>query len=198
MIAKRSCLSVILVLMASITTQTAAIRAQDSKILPKQFLGEFPPELISQKKHWLEKSEPVTQAAMKGRVIWLQFNFSENCTFSRHQLVKWEEEFGKQGLSFVEVSGGKRATFDESDQACAAWPLRHSVLWDEGNQNHQNYGIRSWPSVWLIAADGKVFWQGNPNHLHDRPEELQRFRSLLEEHLKKVSPAENAVPPNSR
>ena len=75
MIRKRSCLSVILVLMASFTTQTAVSRAQDSEILRKQFLGEFPPELISQKKHWLEKSEPVTLAGMKERVIWLQFNF---------------------------------------------------------------------------------------------------------------------------
>ena len=75
MIRKRVCLSVILVLMASITTQTAQSRAQDSKILPKQFLGEFPPELICQKEHWLVKSEPVTLTAMKGKVIWLQFNF---------------------------------------------------------------------------------------------------------------------------
>lgn len=114
---------------------------------------------------------------------------------SRHHLVRWEEEYGKQGLSIIEVSGGDLATFDESDRAFAKWQFQHPVLWDHGNRNHQNYGIKSWPSAWLMGPDGKVFWQGNPNRLSARPEDLQCFRSLLEEHLKKVSTGENTISP---
>lgn len=50
-------------------------RAQEAETLRKQFLGESPPELVSQNEHWLGKSEPVTLVSLKGRVIWLQFNF---------------------------------------------------------------------------------------------------------------------------
>ena len=114
---------------------------------------------------------------------------------SRHHLVRWEEEYGKQGLSIIEVSGGDLATFDESDRAFAKWQFQHPVLWDLGNRNHQAYGIKSWPSACLIEPDGKVFWQGNPNRLSARPEDLQCFQSLLEEHLTKVSIAENTISP---
>ncbi len=84
------------------------------------------------------------------------------------------------------MSGGEFATFEESEQACLTWQLQHPVLWDAGNRNHRNFGIKSWPSVYLIDLDGKVFWHGNPNRLFARPEELQHFRSMLEEHLKTV------------
>lgn len=49
--------------------------AQEGETLRQQFLGESPPELVSEKEHWLGKSEPVTLASLKGKVIWLQFNF---------------------------------------------------------------------------------------------------------------------------
>ena len=49
--------------------------AQNAETLRKQFLGESPPELVSEKEHWLGKSEPVTLASLNGRVIWVQFNF---------------------------------------------------------------------------------------------------------------------------
>ena len=107
-------------------------------------------------------------------------------SFRRH-LVKWEEEYESRGLSVIEVSGGNLATFEESERAFAKWQVRHPVLWDRGNLNHQNYGVKSWPSAFLIGTDGKVFWQGNPERISARPEELQCFRSLLDNHLEKFN-----------
>ena len=54
---------------------TPASRAQGSQTLRGQFLGKQPPDLVSQKEHWLGKSEPATFARLKGTVVWLQFNF---------------------------------------------------------------------------------------------------------------------------
>ena len=41
----------------------------------KSFLGEAPPELVADKDHWLGKSPSISLAKLKGKVVWLQFNF---------------------------------------------------------------------------------------------------------------------------
>lgn len=84
----------------------------------------------------------------------------------------------------VEVSGGEFASRDESQARVDAQDIRHSVLWDEDNRNHKNYEVTSWPAAYLIGADGKVFWQGNPARMQARPSEAENFRRLLESQLK--------------
>ena len=39
------------------------------------YLGKAPPELVSQRHHWLGWGEMVTLDELKGEVVWLQFNF---------------------------------------------------------------------------------------------------------------------------
>ena len=85
----------------------------------------------------------------------------------------------------IEISGGQLATLAESKEHAEKENLRHPALWDESNRNHKNYGINSWPAAFLIGADGKVFWQGNPARLQDRPDERAKFRELLTEKLSK-------------
>jgi hypothetical protein len=41
----------------------------------KSFFNEAPPELVADKDHWLGTAAPVTLAKLKGKVVWLQFNF---------------------------------------------------------------------------------------------------------------------------
>ncbi len=53
----------------------AGARAPGREILRKSFLGKAPPELVFQKEHWLGKSPPTSFAQLKGKVVWLQFNF---------------------------------------------------------------------------------------------------------------------------
>lgn len=87
----------------------------------------------------------------------------------------------------VEISGGEFATRDESQARVDAQDIRHSVLWDQANRNHKNYEITSWPAAYLIGADGKVVWQGNPARMQARPSEAAEFRRLLESQLKAAS-----------
>lgn len=61
--------------------------------------------------------------------------------------------------------------------------VHHCVLWDEGNRNHKKYGIACWPSAYLIGADGKVFWQGNPARMQARPEDVKNLRKALDDQL---------------
>ena len=39
------------------------------------FLGKVPPEIVSARDHWIGAREPLTLAKLKGRVVWLHFNF---------------------------------------------------------------------------------------------------------------------------
>lgn len=42
--------------------------------LRKDLLGKSPPELVADKDHWLS-GPPVSFEKLRGRVVWLQFNF---------------------------------------------------------------------------------------------------------------------------
>jgi phage FluMu gp28-like protein len=104
----------------------------------------------------------------------------------RHHLVRWEDEFAPCGLVVVEVSGGKYAEFDFSRDRLARWEIRHRVLWDKDNKNIRAYDISGWPSAYLIGADGKVFWQGNPGNLRSRVDDERAFREALKAELEKA------------
>ena len=45
------------------------------KLNRNSYLGQPPPEIRSQEQHWLGWHEKVTLAHLKGKVVWLQFNF---------------------------------------------------------------------------------------------------------------------------
>ena len=62
-------------LVISLLGCAAIASAEDSQILRKNLIGKTPPELKADKAHWLGNSAPVTLADLKGRVVWLQFNF---------------------------------------------------------------------------------------------------------------------------
>jgi hypothetical protein len=46
-----------------------------AEILRKDLRGHAPPEIVGEKDQWMGKSAPLTVAELKGKVIWLQFNF---------------------------------------------------------------------------------------------------------------------------
>jgi len=41
----------------------------------RTFKGKIPPELEIEGKNWLNTKKPVKLAALKGRVVWLEFSF---------------------------------------------------------------------------------------------------------------------------
>ena len=105
----------------------------------------------------------------------------------RAHLVRWEAELAPCGLVVVEVSGGKYADFESSRKQLGKWEIRHPVLWDKGNKNIRAFAVSGWPSAYLIGADGKVFWQGNPGNLRGRADEEHAFRAALKTELEKAS-----------
>ena len=39
------------------------------------YLGKSPPEIVSQPEHWIGAKIPLTLKKLKGKVVWLHFNF---------------------------------------------------------------------------------------------------------------------------
>ena len=162
--------------------------AQDRDALRKPLVGKTPPKLVGKDADWLA-GPPVTLAALKGKVVWLQFNHCEHCVSTRRELVRWEAEFTRCGLVVVEVSGGEATPFEASRKRLTDWSVRHPVLWDRGNANAKAYAIRGWPSAFLIGPDGKVVWQGNPAAIRRTRSDETAFRDLLVGSLRKVEVA---------
>lgn len=52
-----------------------SVRALGGKYDRRSFLGKAPPEIVSEKDHWIGAGEPLTLAKLKGRVVLLHFNF---------------------------------------------------------------------------------------------------------------------------
>jgi hypothetical protein len=51
-------------------------------LIARGYCRETPPEFISQSEHWLNanKDHALTLTELRGKAVWLQFNFCENCT----------------------------------------------------------------------------------------------------------------------
>ncbi len=160
--------------------------AQQRELLRKNLVGKAPPELVALEADWLA-GPPTNFASLKGKVVWLQFNFWENCTSFRRHLVRWEADYAERGLVIVEVSGGELATFADSARRLAKTNIKHPVIWDRNNSLHKAYGVQAWPVAFLIGADGTVFWQGNPALMRGKKDEEKAFREMLEAHLRRAT-----------
>ncbi len=88
-------------------------------------------------------------------------------------------------MVIIEITGGEQEPLEVVKKNAEKLCLKHPVLWDKDCRNHRQYGLKKWPVAYLIGTDGKVFWEGNPARVVNRPEHLREFRKLIEAELKK-------------
>ena len=55
--------------------EPASDDAPAKALLRKSFLGEKPPEIVSEQSHWLGPPPYTKLEQLHGKVVWLQFNF---------------------------------------------------------------------------------------------------------------------------
>lgn len=53
----------------------AVALAQDDKPYYNSYKDKTPPELVSEKEHWLNAKQPLSLEKLRGRVVWLEFSF---------------------------------------------------------------------------------------------------------------------------
>jgi sugar lactone lactonase YvrE len=116
---------------------------------------EFPEGL-----EWLNTEKPLTLAALKGKIVILDFwtYCCINCMHIIPDLKKLEAKYSKE----LVVIGVHSAKFDNEKlttnirEAIQRYEIEHPVVNDRDMAVWRDFGVRSWPTLVLINPNGKV------------------------------------------
>jgi thiol-disulfide isomerase/thioredoxin len=116
---------------------------------------EFPAGL-----EWLNTERPLTLAALRGKVVILDFwtYCCINCQHVLPQLRRLEERFPNE-LAVIGVHSAKFTSEEETYNVRAAvmrHDIRHPVVNDRAFVMWRAYAVRAWPTIVIIDPDGKV------------------------------------------
>ena len=78
-------------------------------------------------------------------------------------LVRWHHEFADEGLVVVEVNDGRIDNLDALQRHVRSEAIPFAVLHDAEGIVTSAYGVRAYPTAYLIDRDGNVIWEGNPS-----------------------------------
>lgn len=89
-------------------------------------------------------------------------------------LARMAEDYAKKGLNVLAITNESRDTVMKYMTQLAQVPLTYTIGYGGGSGNYPAAGI---PKAFLVGADGKIVWEGNPGSFSEK---------FLEEELKKV------------
>jgi thiol-disulfide isomerase/thioredoxin len=140
-----------------------AAGTSDSDPLYYSFAGREPPELAADGT-WLTAAPAPSLYALRGQVVFVFFAFQgcPSCALMTPYLQQWHQMFGPQGLTVVYVNNGLMANDESARKAIAAESLAFPYFHDAKGETLRQYGIRSFPTAYLIDRQGKVVWEGAP------------------------------------
>lgn len=109
---------------------------------------------------WLN-SEPLTMAALRGRVVMVDFwTFAcINCQRTLPHVNRWAETYTPQGLTIVGVHTPEFPFERSADNVAAAMKrlgVRHPVAQDNRYATWKAYANQYWPATYLIDAKGRI------------------------------------------
>jgi hypothetical protein len=93
-------------------------------------------------------------------------------------LVQWERTYGPQGLTIVYVANGRKVTPDRVLEVMRADGATFPVVHDPAATTTEAYGVRAFPTAYVVGRDGNVVWQGIPHYDPSVPE--RAIREALE------------------
>lgn len=77
-------------------------------------------------------------------------------------LVRWQQTYANQGLSVVYVADGKRVDVAAARSRMSAEQLPYPIFVDERSSATAAYGVRVFPTAYLLDRTGRVVWEGVP------------------------------------
>ena len=127
--------------------------------------GQVVPELVGS--DWHNAAKPLTIEGLKGKVLLVHF-WTFGCINCKHNLPaysKWQKEFADRGLQVIGVHTPETPEERVSanvDRAITRWSITYPVLTDNESKNWERWGLRYWPSVFLIDKHGRLrdVWEG--------------------------------------
>lgn len=122
---------------------------------PKVRAPEFPKGM-----EWLNTSQPVTLASLKGKVVVVDFwtYCCINCMHVLPDLKRLEHKYANE-LVVVGVHSAKFDTEKDTEnirQAILRYEIEHPVVNDNQMRVWQLWGVQAWPTVFLLDPEGKV------------------------------------------
>jgi thiol-disulfide isomerase/thioredoxin len=107
---------------------------------------------------------PTTLAALKGRVVYLQFAFLEcgGCVPMMPVLDRWHRDHAAAGLTVVYVDNAGVDRLEDVRREHAERRFPFAVFHDTSGKTIAAYGVRAFPTGYVVGRDGKVVWDGQP------------------------------------
>lgn len=132
------------------------------KFMSKDIAGQTPPPLTVADGHLLNAETPPDLATLRGHVVWVEFSFvgCPSCRAFLPYLIRWHEEMPE--LTIIGVDNGDRDTLARVEEHVRKTHTPFPVIHDENEALVNAYGVKAYPSAYLIGADGKVIWNGHP------------------------------------
>jgi thiol-disulfide isomerase/thioredoxin len=150
---------------AALPPGAKAAGTSDKDPLFRSLEGRVAPEL-STDGTWIR--EPLaagrTLAALRGQVVYLQFAFVKcgACEFLTPHLRRWHESYGASGLVVLEVDNGLMDPLEPARAAFRERALPWAIFHDTNGSTIAAYGVRGFPTAYVLGKDGRVLWEGNP------------------------------------
>jgi thiol-disulfide isomerase/thioredoxin len=148
---------------------------------------------------WINSDRPLTLAALRGRVVLLDFwTFCcINCLRVIEELRPLEERFG-DALVVIGVHSPKfphEADHAAVERAVLRHRVRHPVLDDPDMDTWEQYGVRAWPTLVVVDPDGYVAGTASGEGNGEALERL--IASLLDGRPAVVKPAFRSAAPSA-
>ncbi len=99
----------------------------------------------------------------------------------RPHLVRWDKAYGDKGLVIIDVDNGRIDTKEAVTEHATEEGVGYRTIWDEEGRLCATYGIRGYPSAFLLDTAGEVIWEGFPLP------NVETLEALFEEHLETVA-----------
>jgi thiol-disulfide isomerase/thioredoxin len=126
------------------------------------FRGKAPPELAADGT-WVVGPK-ATLASLRGRVVYLQFAFLEcgGCVPMMPFLHAWHRDHAASGLSVVYVDNAGVDRLEHARREAAAQRIGFSFFHDTSGETVRAYGVRAFPTGYVLDRRGVVVWEGSP------------------------------------
>jgi peroxiredoxin len=158
----------------------AAAGASDRDPLFNPFLGNPSPDRFVGGS-WVNSERCLSLAALRGNVVVLAFAMVDcpACRTFVPRLVDWENRFAPQGATVIYVDNGRRDSLGALQKAACDEGLPFALFHDRLGHMVWAYGVRAFPTVYVVGRDGKVVWEGVVTGRED--EAQQAFEGALRE-----------------
>ncbi len=149
---------------AELAALLATSSARRPAAAPSEDVRVRAPELPDDLEAWIGTEVPLTLAALRGRVVILDF-FTYCCVNCLHvlpELAAVEQRFAGQPVVVIGVHCGKfpaEGVKENVARALQRHDVRHPVVHDPAHAIWEAYAVRSWPTVVVVDPTGRIALQ---------------------------------------